>query len=156
PSSCALDFILGMIQRTQAVLRVCIASIQARRPAPASDASSKGPVRFRYSLEGSVTDKVALGSILTHARAVSELASGFYTALPPDAHPAQYDRRPAVYDAVVARSIYHRIVWGTSPRSYTRFAELALEAAGHGCFAEIGCGSLLFTAPMYRHTDTAF
>jgi SAM-dependent methyltransferase len=54
------------------------------------------------------------------------------------------------YDAVVGRSLYHRIFWGTSAAAYTRFGREALEAASGGHFAEIGCGSLLFTAAMYR------
>src|SRR5687767_14019458 len=65
---------------------------------------------------------------------------------------AHYDRRAVVYDAVVGRSFYHRIFWGTSAQSYSRFARHALDAAGDGCFAEAGCGSLLFSAPMYRNS----
>jgi SAM-dependent methyltransferase len=63
---------------------------------------------------------------------------------------APYDRKAAVYDAVVGRAAYHRVFWGTSPRSFARFGRAALDAAGGGPFAEVGCGSLLFTAPMYR------
>jgi SAM-dependent methyltransferase len=81
---------------------------------------------------------------------VRELAPGLYSALPDRAVAAPYDRKAAIYDAIVGRSIYHRLFWGTSAQAYSRFARLALEAAGDGCFAEAGCGSLLFTAPMYR------
>ena len=63
---------------------------------------------------------------------------------------APYDRKAAIYDAVVGRPAYHRVFWGTSPRSLARFGRAGLEAAGDGPFAEVGCGSLLFTAPMYR------
>lgn len=63
---------------------------------------------------------------------------------------APYDRKAAVYDAIVGRPAYHRVFWGTSPQSFARFGRAALEAAGDGPFAEVGCGSLLFTAPMYR------
>ena len=65
---------------------------------------------------------------------------------------APYDRKAAVYDAIVGRPAYHRVFWGTSPRSFARFGRAALDAAGAGPFAEVGCGSLLFTAPMYRDT----
>jgi SAM-dependent methyltransferase len=64
--------------------------------------------------------------------------------------PASYDRKAAAYDAVVGRSLYHRIFWGTSAAAYSRFGRKALDAAGGGHFTEIGCGSLLFTASMYR------
>ena len=63
---------------------------------------------------------------------------------------APYDRKAAAYDAIVGRPVYHRVFWGTSTQSFGRFGRAALEAAGDGPFAEVGCGSLLFTAPMYR------
>ena len=63
--------------------------------------------------------------------------------------PLRYDRKAAAYDAVLRWPIYHRVFWGTSPRSFSEFGREALQAAGDGHFAEIGCGSLLFTARMY-------
>ena len=59
---------------------------------------------------------------------------------------APYDRKAAAYDAIVGRPVYHRVFWGTSTQSFGRFGRAALEAAGDGPFAEVGCGS----APMYR------
>ena len=47
-------------------------------------------------------------------------------------------------------------MWGSSARAYSRFARAAFDAAGEECFAEAGCGSLLFTAPMYREPRGAF
>lgn len=63
---------------------------------------------------------------------------------------APYDRKATVYDVIVGRPGYHRVFWGTSPESFARFGRAALEAAGDDPFAEVGCGSLLFTAAMYR------
>jgi len=83
---------------------------------------------------------------------VQELSPGLYTALPERTSAAAYDRKAAAYDAVVGRSAYHRVFWGTSPRAYARFGRAAFEAPDDGPFAEIGCGSLLFTAPMYTAT----
>lgn len=60
-----------------------------------------------------------------------------------------YDRRAGLYDAVVGSSLYLKVFWGTSPRSNTDFARQALASAGIGRFAEIGCGSLLFTSRIY-------
>ena len=60
-----------------------------------------------------------------------------------------------MYDAIVGRSVYHRVFWGSSAASYARFGRAALEAAGHGHFAEVGCGSLLFTAQMYREVRSS-
>lgn len=103
-----------------------------------------------------MTPRVTLNSILAHPGAVREVGSGLFTTLPGDAVAAPYDRRAVVYDAIVGRSIYHRIFWGTSAPAYTRFARVALEAAGDGCFAEAGCGSLVFTSPMYREFRGTF
>jgi len=96
------------------------------------------------------SESSALNAILADSARVRRLGPGLYTALPEDAVAAPYDRRAAAYDAVVGRSLYHRIFWGTSARAYTRFARAALEAGGGGYFAEAGCGSLLFTAGLYR------
>jgi SAM-dependent methyltransferase len=94
----------------------------------------------------------ALTSILADSGEAREVAPGLYTTLHAETAPAPYDRKAVVYDAVVGRSIYHRIFWGTSATAYTRFGRAALDAAGDGLFAEVGCGSLLFTARMYRDT----
>ena len=65
--------------------------------------------------------------------------------------PAPYDRRAAAYDAVLRRRIYQRLFWGTAPASLEQFGREALAARPYGSFAEVGCGSLLFTAGMYPH-----
>ena len=103
-----------------------------------------------------MSQRVKLNSILADPAAVREVGHGLFTALPEDAVAAPYDRRATVYDAIVGRSIYHRIFWGTSAPAYTRFARNAIDAAGDGCFAEAGCGSLVFTAPMYRDVHGTF
>lgn len=87
--------------------------------------------------------------LFADSKYIREIEPGFYTVLPETAA-APYDRKAAVYDAVVGRWIYNRVFWGTSPASHTRFARAALDAAGQGAFAEAGCGSLLFTAAMHR------
>ena len=92
---------------------------------------------------------MTFSSSLLNPHAVRELSPGLYTALPREAS-APYDRKAMVYDAIVGRSIYHRVFWGTSAPAYARFAGAARDNAGSGAFAEIGCGSLLFTASMYR------
>ena len=97
-----------------------------------------------------IGERSAFGSLLSDPSIVRELSPGLYTAFPEGTSAAAYDRKAAVYDAVVGRSVYHRLFWGTSPRSFGRFGRAAFDAADDGPFAEIGCGSLLFTAPMYR------
>jgi SAM-dependent methyltransferase len=66
-----------------------------------------------------------------------------------------YDHRAGLYDAVVGSSVYLRLFWGTSPGANTSFARQALRAAGSGAFAEVGCGSLLFTSRIYDNMQAA-
>lgn len=92
--------------------------------------------------------QMPLQSVLSDTVRLRDLGGGVVSALPSGAT-APYDRWAGLYDAVVGRSVYHRVMWGTSAGAFRRFARLALDAAGDGCFAEIGCGSLLFSAPLY-------
>jgi hypothetical protein len=133
--------------------------LSRRSGSAALTGQTSGRRPFATRMEGeatSVTHRVTLGSILAHPGAVRDVGSGLYTALPLDAVAAPYDRRAVLYDAVVGRSIYQRIFWGTSVAAHTRFARAALEAAGGGCFAEAGCGSLLFTSSIYREFRGTF
>jgi len=96
-----------------------------------------------------VGERGAFGSLLSDSSLVRELSPGLYSALPKSLAAAAYDRRAVGYDAVVGRPSYHRVFWGSSPRTYARFGRGAFDVAD-GPFAEIGCGSLLFTASMYK------
>jgi SAM-dependent methyltransferase len=93
--------------------------------------------------------RASIASLFDDSQYIREIEPGFYTVLPETAA-APYDRKAAVYDAVVGRPIYHRVFWGTSSATFARFGRAALAAAGKGAFAEAGCGSLLFTAAMHR------
>jgi SAM-dependent methyltransferase len=90
-----------------------------------------------------------LQPILSDPGRVRELAPGLHSVFDAAAAGAPYDRRAAAYDAIVGRSLYHRIFWGTSAGAFTRFARDARAAAEAGWFAEVGCGSLLFTRALY-------
>jgi len=96
-----------------------------------------------------------LTAILSRPDSVRELQPGLYTAFTKNDGAAPYDRGSLMYDAVLRWRFYHRLAWGSSMRSYAEFAEAAFENAGDGPFAEIGCGSLLFTAAMYRQRRKA-
>jgi len=88
-----------------------------------------------------------LDTILLDPGAVRDLGRSLFSAIPPG--PAPYDRKAALYDAVVGRSLYHRMFWGTSARAFAHFARTAVDASSGGWFAEAGCGSLLFTHALY-------
>src|SRR5262245_47891589 len=97
----------------------------------------------------------ALNEVLQDPHDLRQIADGLYSALPDDAGAGAYDRRAVGYEAVVRWPSYHRIFWGSSLEGYAQFARKALEAAGTNHFAEVGCGSLLFTGSIYRNLRTS-
>jgi SAM-dependent methyltransferase len=102
-----------------------------------------------------VHQHASLEALFACDRAVREIRPGLYSVLPESTPAAAYDRKAAVYEAIVGRPMYHRLVWGTALSRYAEFARAALSAAGSEPFADIGCGSLLFTSSMYSETLSA-
>jgi SAM-dependent methyltransferase len=68
------------------------------------------------------------------------------TATPPRAH---YDLTAPAYDVLVGSATWHRLLWKTSPNAFRAFAERVYHSRADGAHAEVGCGSLLFTAQLY-------
>src|SRR5204862_4201992 len=96
-----------------------------------------------------------LQALFSKDHTVYEIRPGLYTGLPQSPRAAPYDRKAAVYDAIVGEPMYHRLIWGMAASHYTEFARAALRAAGSEPFADIGCGSLLFTSSMYNEALSA-
>lgn len=93
-----------------------------------------------------------LAALLDPGREVEELGDGVISALAPEQRAADYDRSAAVYDRLVGTPLYNRIVWGSSPDEYAAFAAEAV-ADGDGPLLDLGCGSAIFSAEAYRHTE---
>ena len=55
-------------------------------------------------------------------------------------------------DRVVGSALYNRLLWGSSPRTYSAFADRAVRA-GRGPLLDAGCGSLVFTAQAYARPN---
>lgn len=55
----------------------------------------------------------------------------------------------ASYDRLVGSALYNRLVWSASVNSYGAFAATAV-ASGTGPLLDVGCGSAVFTADVYR------
>ncbi len=92
-------------------------------------------------------------TLLGPAHRIRALGARTWSAVPEGTgEETTYDRRAALYDAVTGSPVYNRLVWGTSPRDYTRFAAAAV-ASGTGPLLDIGCGTALFTAEVYRDTE---
>ena len=102
-----------------------------------------------------------LRDVLKHAVTLREVEPGIYSVLPPDdarqgtepqpanKQPQAYDGKGAIYDLVIARPLYNRLVWGADVRDYAAFARQALDASDEGWLADVGCGSLVFTHDLY-------
>lgn len=94
-----------------------------------------------------------LDEILRDPGTIRELEPSLFSAMPDGSVAAAYDRKTALYDAIVGRSLYNRVLWGTSPRSFARFGRAAIDAAHGQWFAEAGCGSLLFTHGLHGESS---
>lgn len=93
-----------------------------------------------------------LVGVLTRGRAARRVSEDIYSVLAEDARGHPYDRRAAVYDAVVGTRLYNRVMWGTSPADYAAFARRAVGADASGWMLDAACGSMLFTARAYSET----
>lgn len=92
-----------------------------------------------------------LCQILRPGCTVREAAPGILSVLPSDAASHAYDAKAAIYDLVVARRFYNRVLWGTNLDDYAAFAQLAIAAPRSGWLLDAGCGSLVFTKRVYAH-----
>ena len=77
------------------------------------------------------------------------MEDGLLSTLPPDAPGQPYDRKAAVYDALVGAAWYNRLLWGADRDEYAAFARAALESRQQGWHLDAGCGSLVVTAAAY-------
>jgi ubiquinone/menaquinone biosynthesis C-methylase UbiE len=90
-----------------------------------------------------------LTEVLAEKREARLIEESIYSVIPQTPLKHHYDRRSAVYDALVGTRLYHAIMWGSSPRAYTDFASEAVGSGAGERFLDAGCGSMLFTAPAY-------
>jgi ubiquinone/menaquinone biosynthesis C-methylase UbiE len=65
---------------------------------------------------------------------------------------APYDRKAAAYDRLIPSRAYNRLLWGTQPSEYRRFALDATSAAARegGPLLEVAGGTGVFTVAAYR------
>jgi len=94
-----------------------------------------------------------LKNVLAEQRTVRLIEDDIYSVLPDTSVQHHYDKRAALYDSVVKTWLYNFVMWGTSPSHYVQFARQALDSSGDGMFLDAGCGSLLFTAPIYVRSN---
>lgn len=95
----------------------------------------------------------ALEEVVTDHHFVHLIEEDIYSVLPDYEVLHHYDKRAFLYDSIVSTRLYNLVMWGTSPRHYVQFARQALNSSDVGTFLDAGCGSLLFTAPVYVCTN---
>ena len=91
-----------------------------------------------------------LKEVLAENCALRLVENGIYSVLPEDTSKHDYDRKANVYDWVVSTRLYNSVMWGSSPLAYRAFARQAVESSPNGRVLDAACGSMLFTAPIYR------
>jgi SAM-dependent methyltransferase len=96
--------------------------------------------------------RAVISDLLLDSRELRPAGDGVWSVLPGNAPGRRYDRRAAAYDLVVGSGLYNRLFWGSSPRTYSAFAERAVRS-GSGPFLDAGCGSLVFTASVYARAS---
>lgn len=64
---------------------------------------------------------------------------------------AAYDKKAKMYEKLVSNRTYNKIIWGTSPDDYKRFANKAI-ASSRGILLDAGCGGLIQTSDIYLKT----
>lgn len=94
-----------------------------------------------------------LKKIVAEERSVRLVEPDIYSVLLDTSVAHHYDKRASVYDLVVSTQLYNSVMWGASPSDYAQFAREALDSSADGKFLDAGCGSLLFTARTYDHSN---
>jgi len=61
---------------------------------------------------------------------------------------AAYDSKARIYEKLVSKKLYNKIIWGTSPEDYKEFARKAIHSSS-GKLLDAGCGGLIQTAEIY-------
>ena len=95
-----------------------------------------------------MTPPSILAATLKSDLPIRETSDGVWTVVKDTDSHIVYDSHAALYDTLIGNRLYNRIAWGSSPRSYARFAATALRA-NHGKMLDAGCGSLVSTAELH-------
>jgi len=99
------------------------------------------------------SENIELKEVMADERFVRLIEEDIYSVLPDTSVLHHYDKRASLYDLVLSTRLYNFVMWGTSPCDYVQFACQALDSSRDGMFLDAGCGSLLFTAPVYVNSN---
>jgi ubiquinone/menaquinone biosynthesis C-methylase UbiE len=94
-----------------------------------------------------VTWLAQLEAYLAEGQVLREVEDHIHSVLA-ETEPAFYDKGAWLYDLIVGSRAYNKLAWGCSVDRYEEACRNAL-AVGTGPLADVGCGSLVFTATAY-------
>ena len=60
-----------------------------------------------------------------------------------------YDAQAVQYDRLISSKLYNRLMWGNTPQDYADFNREGLARNREEVIADIGCGTLTFSADVY-------
>jgi len=96
-----------------------------------------------------------LDNILQNVKLV-EVSEGIFSVLHESRQQSGYDSRVLSYDAIAGNRFFNKFFWGNWPSSYKNFCEQGLKLSPDKPVLDVGCGSLVFTANVYAHSDNRF
>lgn len=92
-----------------------------------------------------------LTAILVDPAVLRSIESNIYSVLPYDETGSAYDSHFGLfYDLAACNPLYNRVVWGYSVRIFQQIAEESLQSSPARPFLDLACGSLAFTASIYK------
>lgn len=90
---------------------------------------------------------------LAAGRTLRTIEPDIYSALEDSNTTHHYDRLAGLYDRLIGSPWYNRFVWGSDCEDYRAFATAACQSQPAGPYLDAGCGSMLFTAAVYTHSE---
>lgn len=92
-----------------------------------------------------------LASLLIEGTETRSVGDRIWSVLPQGEVGQRYDGRAKIYDALIGNSLYNAVAWGTSPSTYTGFAQIAAQH-GSGPLLDAGCGTLVSTGSVHARS----
>ena len=93
-----------------------------------------------------------LSSILDNKNPV-EISEGIFSVLDDSRQQSGYDSKVRAFDAVAGNRFYNKLFWGNWPSAYHAFCQNGLKQQQDKPVLDVGCGSLVFTANAYAHSN---
>lgn len=90
-----------------------------------------------------------LVSVVLPGERLKEVEPDIYALASDPGRSNEYDGMSRLYDHVMGNWLYNRLMWGYSIASLEALCRQTLAESSYGWVLDAGCGSLVFTAPVY-------